>query len=144
MEELSMKGRLTFGFLFVAGVLLLIIGGAILLAPHTVHAGNGIVLGNDPTLLSEIRAPGGLLLGSAILILLGTFRPGMRSLAVTLTVLAYGSFGLARLVGVALDGVPATGIVVATAIELVTAAIGAMLLRRPSDTHRPDPRTDSI
>lgn len=129
-----MKSRLTFVFLFIAGLLLLAIGGTILLAPHALHAGNGIVLGNDPNLLSEIRAPGGLLVGSAVLILLGVFRPSLRSLAVMLTVLVYGSFGLARLLGLALDGMPATGIVAATVIELVVATIGVMMLRRPSDT----------
>lgn len=128
-----MKSRLTFAFLLIAGLLLLVIGSTILLAPHAFHAGNGIVLGNDPNLLSEIRAPGGLLVGSAVLILIGGFRHDLRSLAVMLTVLVYGSFGLARLIGLALDGMPAAGIVAATVIELVVAAIGVMMLRRPSD-----------
>lgn len=128
-----MKSRLTFVFLFIAGLLLLVIGGTILLAPHAFHAGNGIVLGHDPSLLSEIRAPGGLLVGSAVLILIGVFRPDRRSLAVMLTVLVYGSFGLARLIGLILDGMPAAGIVAATVIELVVAAIGLLMLRSPSD-----------
>ena len=102
-----MKSRLTFVFLFIAGLLLLAIGGAILLAPHAFHAGNGIVLGHDPNLLSEIRAPGGLLVGSAVFILIGALRPDRQSLAVMLTVLVYGSFGLA--------------------------AIGLLMLRRQSD-----------
>ena len=128
-----MKSRLTFVFLFIAGLLLLVIGGTILLAPHAFHAGNGIVLGHDPNLLSEIRAPGGLLVGSAVFILIGALRPDRQSLAVMLTVLVYGSFGLARLIGLALDGMPATGIVAATVIELVVAAIGLLMLRRQSD-----------
>ena len=128
-----MKSRLTFVFLFIAGLLLLAIGGTILLAPHALHAGNGIVLGHDPNLLSEIRAPGGLLVGSAVFILIGALRPDRQSLAVMLTVLVYGSFGLARLLGLALDGMPATGIVAATVIELVVAAIGLLVLRHPSD-----------
>ncbi len=128
-----MKSRLTSVFLFLAGLLLLALGGTILLAPHAFHAGNGIMLGHDPNLLSEIRAPGGLLVGSAMFILIGALRPARRSLAVMLTVLVYGSFGLARLLGLALDGTPGTGIVAATVIELVVAAIGAMMLRGPSD-----------
>ncbi len=127
-----MKSRLAFVFLFLAGLLLLVIGGTILLAPHAFHAGNGIVLGNDPNLRSEIRAPGGLLVGSGILILIGAFRHRLRLFAVILTVLVYGSFGLARLLGLALDGMPATGIVAATVIELVMATIGLMMLRRSS------------
>lgn len=124
-----MKSRLTSVFLFISGLLLLMIGGSILLVPQAFHiVGNGIVLGDDPNLLSEIRAPGGLLAGSAVLILIGTFRPDLRSLAVTLTVLVYGSFGLARLLGLVLDGMPSTGLVGATVIELVFAAIGLRIL----------------
>ncbi len=129
-----MKHRLTSAYLLLAGLLLLAVGGTILLAPQALHAGNGIVLGNEPSLLSEIRAPGGLLVGCAVLILLGVFRPGLRVSAKRLAVLVYGTFGLARLLGLALDGVPATGILAATLIELALAAIGFWMLRRPSDT----------
>lgn len=124
----TLDSQATVIFLFLTGLLLLAIGGTILLAPHAFHAGNGIVLGDDPSLLSEIRAPGGLLVGSAILVLIGTLRRDMRSLAVLLTVLVYGSFGLARLVGLALDGMPSNGIVGATAIELAIAALALVIL----------------
>ena len=129
-----MKNRFTLIFLFVSGLLLLGIGSTILLFPHAFHAGNGIVLGDDPSLLSEVRAPGGLLTASSILILVGTFRRSLRSLAMILTVLVYGSFGLARLLGLALDGMPSSGLVASTAIELIVAAIGFLILLRPSAT----------
>lgn len=126
-----MKNRLTTVFLFISGLLLLVIGGSILLIPQAFHlVGNGIVLGDDPNLLSEIRAPGGLLAGSAVLILIGAFRSNLRSLAVVLTVLVYGSFGLARLLSLTFDGMPSAGLVVATVIELVVAAIGLMIFWR--------------
>ncbi|MEM1203789.1 MAG: DUF4345 domain-containing protein [Acidobacteriota bacterium] len=129
-----MNSRLTPTYLFLSGLLLLGIGGGILLVPHAFHGTNGIVLGADPSLLSEVRAPGGLLTASAILILLGTFRRPLRSLAITLTVLVYGSFGFARLLGLALDGIPATGLVASTAIELIVAALGLWILRRSEVT----------
>ncbi|MEM8602938.1 MAG: DUF4345 domain-containing protein [Cyanobacteria bacterium P01_H01_bin.121] len=127
---------LTVIFLAVSGLLLLVIGSTILLVPHTFYAGDGIVLGDDPSLLSEIRAPGGLLATSALLILAGALRsgwryglrPGQRSLALTLTVLVYGSFGLARLLSLALDGVPSTELVVAAMIELSVAGMGLVLI----------------
>lgn len=126
-----MKNRFTTIFLFIAGLLLLVIGGSILLVPQAFHlASNGIVLDNDPNLLSEIRAPGGLLVGSAVCILIGAFRLNLKSLAVVLTVLVYGSFGLARLLGLAFDGMPSTGLVGATVIELIVAAIGFRILWR--------------
>jgi hypothetical protein len=117
-------------FLSIAGLLLLAIGGAILLAPAAFHGSNGIALGDNPNLLSEIRAPGGLLVGSGIIILIGAFRKELRIRAVQLTALVYGSFGVARLVSIALDGLPSTSIVAAAALELTVALVGIAILWR--------------
>ncbi|MEM9293581.1 MAG: DUF4345 domain-containing protein [Acidobacteriota bacterium] len=122
-------------FLFLSGLLLLGIGASILLVPHAFFATNGITLGassGDPNLLSEIRAPGGLLTASALLILLGAFRSRWSSQALALSVLVYGSFGLARALAIALDGMPAGGILAAMVIELSVATVGALLLARHS------------
>ncbi len=128
-----MKPWLTVIFLFVSGSLLLVIGSTILLVPHAFYASDGILLGNDPSLLSEIRAPGGLLASSGLLILFGAFRVHLRSLSITLTILVYGTFGLSRLVGFTLDGMPSNNLVMATGVELTVAAIGLiMLCRQPS------------
>ena len=126
-------------FLSLSGLLLLAIGGGILLAPQAFHASNGIVLDSDATLMSEIRAPGGLLLASALFILVGAWRPSQRSSAVALSVLVYGSYGIARVVGMALDGMPSSGIVVAAAIELVVAGLGIGILWRRSVVLAKDP-----
>lgn len=127
-----MKRSLTVIFLFLAGLLLLVIGGSILFTPQTFYAGDGILLGRDPSLLSEIRAPGGLLTGSALVILTGLFRPQLRSLALMLAVLVYGSFGLSRLVGLALDGAPSQNLVIATGVELTVATMGLLLVYQQS------------
>jgi hypothetical protein len=128
---------LTSIFLTVSGLLLLAIGGTILFVPHTFYASDGIVLGNNPSMLSEIRAPGGLLAASALVILAGVFRSTLRSLAFILTVLVYGSFGLSRLVGWYLDGMPSNSLVIATVIELVMAGIGLVMLRGIIGGYRP-------
>ena len=122
--------RLTPLFLSFAALLLLAIGSAILLFPHAFYASDGIVLGNEPSLLSEIRAPGGLLAVSGLCVLIGAFRQSLRSSALMLTVLVYGSFGLSRLVSLSLDGSPSSSLLVATTIELVMAAIGLGILSR--------------
>ena len=125
--------HLTSCFLGFAALLLLAIGGTILLVPHAFYASDGIVLGNDPSLLSEIRAPGGLLAIGGLLVLTGAFRQNLRPIALMLTVLIYGSFGLSRLVSLSLDGMPSNSLLIATAIELVVAAIGlGILFRLPS------------
>ena len=120
---------ITFIFLTVSGLLLLVIGSTILLIPHAFYASDGIVLGQDPSLLSEIRAPGGLLFTSGLLILIGVFRPTLRSLALMLTVIVYGSFGLSRLLSLYLDGTPSNSLVIAMVVELVVAGIGLVMLR---------------
>ncbi len=125
-----MKNRLTVIYLFAAGLMLLVIGGAILLAPHAFHGSNGITLGDDPNLLSEIRAPGGLLLSSGIVILIGAFRRQLQSRAVQLSTLVYGSFGVARLMSMSFDGMPSTSIIGATLVELIVAVAGLALVWR--------------
>ncbi|MEM9214477.1 MAG: DUF4345 domain-containing protein [Cyanobacteria bacterium P01_F01_bin.150] len=122
--------RLISIFLVFAALLLLAIGGTILFVPHTFYASDGILLGNDPSLLSEIRAPGGLLVSSGLLILLGAFRAHLRSLSITLTTLVYSAFGLSRLVGFTLDGIPSNNLVIATGVELAMAAIALVILCR--------------
>lgn len=123
-----MKISLNVLFLSIAGLMLLTIGDAVLLTPQAFYANDGVLLGNDPSLLSEIRASGGLLAGGALVIFAGIVRPGVRSLAMTLSVLIYGSFGLARLLSLTLDGMPSNSLLVATAIELTVATIGITML----------------
>ena len=125
-----MRNAVTTTYLAIAGLLLLVIGGAILMAPHAFHGSNGIVLDNNPNMLSEIRAPGGLLASSGFLVLISVFRDSLREFTIQLTVLVYGSFGIARLVSMAQDGMPSSSIVGAMILELLIAAVGAALLWR--------------
>ncbi len=120
-------------YLFAAGALLLTIGASLLLTPQAFYGGNGIALGADPSLLSEIRAPGGLLLSASLAILIGVWRSMWRARAVQLTVLVYGSFGLSRLLAMAVDGMPSASIIAAVVIELVVALLGLALSPRPPE-----------
>jgi len=123
-------------YLGVSGGLLLLIGGGLLFAPQAFHATNGIRLSDDPSLLSEIRAPGGLLLACAAMILSGILCREQQEPALRLNVVVYGAFGLARLWGMMFDGMPSRGIVGAMIIELIVAGIGLGLFfdgRRVSD-----------
>ena len=137
-----MKTKFVAMFTFVCGLILLGVGGAILLTPEAFHASNGIALQTNASLMSEIRAPGGLLFASGLLITVGSFRHKLRSQAVILATLVYGTFGVARLPSMALDGMPSKGIVGATAIELIVAAIGLALLTRKAESIKIDSLTD--
>jgi len=128
-----MKISLTALFLSISSLLLLFIGSSVLLMPHAFYASDGILLGNNPSLLSEIRASGGMLTTGALVIFVGVVRPTLRSLAMTLSILTYGSFGLSRLFSLTIDGMPSHNLLVATVVELAVAAIGLIILyRQPS------------
>ncbi|MEO0651293.1 MAG: DUF4345 domain-containing protein [Planctomycetota bacterium] len=119
--------------LALAGLCAAYIGLSILLAPAAFHASNGIELALDPNLLSEVRAPGAALMTLGLLILLGAF---VRALTLTSTVIAaavYLSYGLGRLVSFGFDGLPGSGLIGATVIELVLglACACALLSAKP-------------
>jgi len=114
-----MKSPIIRTLLGFSGLVALGIGMIILFHPHALFASNGITLGNDPNLLSEVRAPGGLLIGCAVAILLSTFRYGNMSFALILSATAYGLFGISRLISMLMDGLPASSLIAATAIELL-------------------------
>lgn len=122
-----MMNRILLG---VSGVILLLVGAATLLQPHAFFATEGVMLGNDPGLLSEIRAPGGLLIGFAIAMLLGVFRQTITQTPLMLGAIVYGSFGLSRLLSMVLDGFPSSSLMGATAVELVIGGLCVVSLLR--------------
>ena len=106
--------------LLVSGVIAFSVGAAVTFAPDWLFASSGVALGDNPSLLSEIRAPGGLLLISAIAIILSAFRTNLTVYGLALSALIYLSYGAARLWSIVVDGLPAPVLMQATAIELVT------------------------
>lgn len=111
--------------LFVSGLGAAGIGGNILLVPEAFYALNGIDLSGKISLLNEMRASGGALLASGLLILSGAFVARFAWLAALVGCLTYFSYGLSRGLSVFLDGAPASGLVFSAWIEL---AIGAACL----------------
>ncbi|MEV8632451.1 DUF4345 domain-containing protein [Streptosporangium sp. NPDC051023] len=115
--------------LLVSGLVAIGIGGAILLAPVAFHEVNGIHL-DGSSLLSETRAPGGALLATGVLITLGAFVPRLTFTAAIAGALTYLSYGLSRVLSVAVDGVPASGLVLSAAVEMVIGLACALVLVR--------------
>lgn len=116
-----MKPSLTPALLLVSGFTLSVIGAAVLLLPHAFFATSGITLGDDASLMSEIRAPGGLLLASGVVVVLGAFRPAMRRQALIVAAIVYGSFGASRLLAIGIDGVPSEPLLGAMGVEFLLA-----------------------
>ena len=105
--------------LFVSGLIAMGVGGAILFAPETFHANNGIELGNSISLLNEVRASGGALLTIGALIMLGAFVAKLTFSSVVVSSLLYLSYGSSRILSMAVDGMPAQGLVQVAVLELV-------------------------
>lgn len=105
--------------LILSSVLLAVVGAGILLTPVAFHASSGIVLEPDASLLSEVRAPGGALLALSPLVAVGALRPRWAETSTLLGAVVFLAYGSSRLIGIALDGVPAPSLLVACAIELL-------------------------
>jgi hypothetical protein len=114
--------------LFVSGAIGMIVGFASLVIPVAFHASAGITLGDSINLLSEMRAAGGALFAGSALVLLGVFLPQLTFTASVVASLLYGSYGLSRLLAIALDGMPSAEILQITGFELVFALLNLFAL----------------
>lgn len=125
-----MKRPITRSFLALSGAMALVIGGAILIAPHAFYASNQIVLGSDPNLLSEVRAPGGLLLAAGLMIVAGAVSIRLMRTALLIAALVFSLYGLSRLLSLMVDGVPNGALVGALVAELCIGGVAAALFVR--------------
>lgn len=114
--------------LFVSGLILLGIGAVTLFAPVAFLGTSGIDLGGQVNLLSEIRAAGGALLASGTLIILGVFVAKLTFTSTVIAIMVYLSYGVARILGMAIDGLPAQEFVVVTVVEIVIGLAGVFAL----------------
>ena len=105
--------------LIISGLVAAAIGAGILFAPVAFYATYGIALGGNASLLNEIRAPGGALLVSGILIISGAFVKKLTFTAVVVSTLLYLSYGLSRVISIAIDGMPVEALVQAAVLEIV-------------------------
>ena len=123
-----MTQPLTRILLAVSGTTGLAIGLAVLFQPHAFLASSGISLGTDASLLSEIRAPGGLLLLCSLVALGGAIRHNLMQTGLVFSALIYSTYGLSRLVSIVLDGIPSPSLQLAALIELVIGALSLFAL----------------
>ncbi|MDF1702524.1 MAG: DUF4345 domain-containing protein [Planctomycetota bacterium] len=118
--------------LVLSGLMAVVIGASILVAPGAFHASYGTELGSDANLLSEIRAPGGALMVLGLLMGLGAFVPRLTYASTVIAAAVYLAYGASRLVSIGLDGMPVDALLGATAIEFVVgSACLVALVRAP-------------
>ena len=114
----------------VAGITSLGIGAFILAAPVTFYASYGIMLGPDPNLLSELRAPGAGLAVFGAVMLAGIVRPALRQAALVAALTVFLAFPAGRVVGLAVDGLPSVEILGALMLELAIAGFCLFAFRK--------------
>jgi hypothetical protein len=107
----------------LSGVTALGIGTFILLAPHAFYSSYGITLGNDASLLSELRAPAASLVALGVLMLAGLLRHAWAQLSIAAALIVFLAFPTGRLVGIVADGMPSSGILGALILELLIAVL---------------------
>lgn len=104
--------------LWVTGAIAVLVGSSILRSPAAFYGLNHIDLGSNVNLLSEVRAPAGFLLTSGVLIVAGAFISQLTFTSTLLATLLYLSYGISRLVGMMVDGVPTQSLVWADGLEM--------------------------
>lgn len=131
--------------LLIAASIGILIGLSIVLDPVGFHAKGGIAVPFDAALLNELRAAGGAILGVGLLALAGAFFFRLQTIALCASATAYTGYGLARLFGFVVDGVPGSALVWIAALELIvgilclgTAAMGVVRVPAVSSPRQTD------
>ena len=140
LPHTSSRHRILLAF---GGVLAAGIGVGLLFAPAAFHGANGIEIGTDINLLSEVRAPGGVLLVAGVAMLGGAFARRFATLATAIGAAMFLAYGLARLVAMSLDGIPGPGLVTATVIEWILGILFARTLITASPGSGPRTRQEA-
>ncbi|GGH41344.1 protein of unknown function [Cribrihabitans marinus] len=114
----------------LSGLTALGIGTFITFAPHAFYASYGITLGDDASLLSELRAPGAGLAVFGGLMLLGIRSLTMLPVSIALALTVFIAFPAGRFIGLGVDGMPSASVIGALVVELGIAALCLAAFRR--------------
>lgn len=128
--------------IIISGLIGVFVGTEILFMPVTFYATSGINLGDNVSLLNEIRASGGALLAGGVVIILGAFWEKLTFTSIVLATLLYLSYGFSRIISMIVDGVPAEILVYVAVSEIVVGLVCAFALLQIS--HRGKLESESV
>lgn len=111
--------------LAVSGLIAVGVGLSILIVPHAFYASSGIILGDDATMLNEVRAAGGPVFAVGLFALTSLFRTQWAGAALATSATLYLAYGLSRSISLVLDGLPSTGMLQVIGLEY---AVGLLCL----------------
>ncbi len=105
--------------LIVLGLLLTALGSWRLFDPIAFFENSGLVLDDNAGLLNEARATGGVVTGFGLLILSGAFIRKLSYTSIVAAIVLFLGFGIARLIGFAMDGSPGEALIQGIIFEFV-------------------------
>ena len=114
--------------LFLLGLVLIVLGTWRLTNPVNFYANSGIILSNDVSMLNEVRAAGGAIVGIGILIMLGVFIDKLTYTSTVVSIVIFLSYGIARILAMAMDGNPGEKIMQGIIFEFVFGIAGVFAL----------------
>jgi hypothetical protein len=114
--------------LFLSGLVAVLIGGFIVVAPEAFYAVYGIQFDGDVSLLNEVRATGGALLAIGGLITAGAFVTRLTFTSAVVAPVLYLSYGLSRVLSVTVDGMPVGELTQAAVAEIVIGLVCVVVL----------------
>ncbi len=114
--------------LIVNGAVALIVGAFLVFQPEALFAMSGIALSGEPSLMSEIRAPGGVLLFAALLMFAAVLVRRWQGAAFGLSALIYLGYAAARTYALIVDGLPTDDLVWAMGLEWALGALSLIAL----------------
>ncbi|MEM7329244.1 MAG: DUF4345 domain-containing protein [Pseudomonadota bacterium] len=116
--------------LFGSGTVLGMIGSALMVSPKAFLETSHVFVERDPGLMSELAAPGGLLIVTGALMLMGAVKVRFASLALGVGAVVYGSYAIGRVISMVLHGLPSQSLISATILEVALAIVlGGLWLR---------------
>lgn len=116
--------------LIISGITGIGIGCSLLFFPVAFEASAGIHVGDNVSLLSEIRAPGGVLITGGVIIVSGVFVSTLTHTSLLISTLIYLSYGISRIIGVIADGFPHKALLIALFVELLVGLISLFVFIR--------------
>jgi len=114
--------------LVINGIVGIAVGWEMLLTPVTMYASLGIHIDGMVNLLSDLRATGGALIVSGLMIVAGAFVSELRFSATIFSCLLYLGYGLSRSLAMLIDGAPANLLVWAAVVEVLLGALSLLAL----------------
>lgn len=105
--------------LLITGLIALYVGASISLIPDSFYTSYQINLPEGPSLRSDLRGTGVLLLGVALYILCAVFLRAQRRAAIAVGILVFAAYVVGRGIGLVVDGLPVSTVLGAWATEFI-------------------------